>query len=171
VEREEPDTLPPSYTQPSTQRLRPGAFSMGNPQLAGMTRGGFQASVSYSLTRQRPGGGTVTTPGQVIPGGIPGDDFTPIGLPFTQPDARSSVNLNLSFSPTTFWNVRWSTQYNVTDGRFESHQLQFQRDLHDWRAEFNFARSANGNFALFFNIYLLSLPDIKFDYNQTTLSP
>ncbi|MCB9505659.1 MAG: twin-arginine translocase subunit TatC [Gemmatimonadales bacterium] len=171
VEREEPDTMPPSYTQPSAQRLRPGAFSMGNPQLAGMTRGGFQASVSYSLTRQRPGGGTVTTPGQVIPGGIPGDDFTPIGLPFTQPDARSSVNLNLSFSPTTFWNVRWSTQYNVTDGRFESHQIQLQRDLHDWRAEFNFARSANGNFALFFNIYLLSLPDIKFDYNQTTLSP
>jgi hypothetical protein len=77
----------------------------------------------------------------------------------------------MSFAPTTFWSVRWNTQYNITDGRFESHQLQLERDLHDWRAGFNFVRNANGNFALYFNVYLLSLPDIKFDYNQTTLQP
>jgi sec-independent protein translocase protein TatC len=172
LERAAPDTLPPRFTTPSNERLRPGAFALGSPALAGLSRGGLQASVSYSLTRQRPGGGTLTTPGAGNPTGLPGDSFELIDPPFLlPPEARSSVNLNLSFSPTPFWNVRWATQYNVTDGRFESHQIQLQRDLHDWRAEFNFARSANGNFALFFNVYLLSLPDIKFDYNQTTLSP
>ncbi len=172
VERSAPDTLPPSFTTPSNQRLRPGAFATGSPALAGLTRGGLRASVSYTLTRQRPGGGTFTRPGSGNPVGLPGDPFEPADPPFLRPpEARSSLNLNLTFSPTAFWNVRWSTQYNVTDGRFESHQVQLQRDLHDWRAEFNFARSANGNFALFFNVYLMSLPDIKFDYNQTTLSP
>ena len=48
-------------------------------------------------------------------------------------------------------------------------QIQLQRDLHDWRASFNFAKSPNGNFALYFSVFLLHLPDLKFDYNQTTL--
>jgi hypothetical protein len=45
------------------------------------------------------------------------------------------------------------------------------RDLHDWRAQFNFVKNANGNYALYFSVFLLSLPDLKFDYNQTTLRP
>ncbi len=172
VERERPDTLPPDFTAASDRRLRPGSFAMGNPAMAGLQRGGFRAGVSYSLSRQRPGAFGSSAPVPINPGGTPGSDpFDIIGSSFqTTPEARSSVNLNLSFSPTTFWNVRWSTQYNITDARFESQQVQLQRDLHDWRAEFNFSRSANGNFALFFNVYLLSLPDIKFDYNQTTLA-
>lgn len=172
VERQRPDTLPPDFTAASDRRLRPGSFAMGNPAMAGLQRGGFRAGVSYSLSRQRPGASGSSAPVPINPAGIPGSDpFDLIGAMLqSNTEARSSVNLNLSFSPTTFWNVRWSTQYNITDGRFESHQVQLQRDLHDWRAEFNFSRSANGNFALFFNVYLLSLPDIKFDYNQTTLT-
>jgi hypothetical protein len=44
-----------------------------------------------------------------------------------------------------------------------------QRDLHDWRASFTFTKNTNGNFALYFTVFLINLPDIKFDYNQTTL--
>lgn len=172
LERDRPDTLPPAFTTGSDRRLRPGSFTLGDPSLAGLQRGGFRAGVSYSLSRQRPHASVSGRPVPITPAGLPGSDPSDlIGSSFPSvAEARSSVNLNLSFSPTTFWNVRWSTQYNITDGRFESHQVQLQRDLHDWRAEFNFARSANGNFALFFNVYLLSLPDIKFDYNQTTLA-
>ena len=89
------------------------------------------------------------------------------GLSTTQ----SSIGLNTSFSPTPFWSVTWSTQYNATLGRFESQQVQLTRDLHDWRAQFNFVKNANGNYALYFSVFLLSLPDLKFDYNQTTLRP
>jgi hypothetical protein len=123
--------------------------------------------MSYTLSRQRPNAVEVVQP--------PVDPDDPFGgLPLPVPPFqgnRSSVSLNMSFAPTTFWSVRWNTQYNITDGRFESHQLQLERDLHDWRAGFNFVRNANGNFALYFNVYLLSLPDVKFDYNQTTLQP
>ncbi len=158
-------------------RFRPGSFANSNASTV-PGGGSFTASVNFSLQRQRVLGQSVlpvltdpTTPGGGF-GGIPDDPFgglpiPPIGVPGT----RSSLGLNTSFSPTALWKVSWQTQYNVTEGRFESHQLQLQRDLHDWRAQFNFVRSANGNFALFFSVYLMNLPDIKFDYNQTTLQP
>lgn len=146
-------------------RNRPGrSFGAGTPMSLGQPRG-FTTTVSYSLQRTRPNAtGPATNPLD------PDDPFG--GLPLPAPifsGDRSSISLNMAFAPTTFWSVRWSTQYNITDARFESHQLQLERDLHDWRAGFNFVRNANGNFALYFNIYLLSLPDLKFDYNQTTL--
>ena len=43
-----------------------------------------------------------------------------------------------------------------------------ERDLHKWRARFEFVRNPTGNFALFFSIFLTSLPDIKIDYDQNT---
>ncbi len=102
----------------------------------------------------------------------PNDPFgsIPIILPGLS-TTQSSIGLNTSFSPTAFWSVTWSTQYNATLGRFESQQVQLTRDLHDWRAQFNFVKNANGNYALYFSVFLLSLPDLKFDYNQTTLRP
>ncbi len=162
-----PDTTAARYGSIADTRNRPGrSFGAGTPLSLGQPRG-FSTSVSYSLQRTRPeGGGLATNPLD------PDDPFG--GLPLPAPvfsGNRSSVSLNMAFAPTTFWSVRWSTQYNITDGRFESHQLQLERDLHDWRAGFNFVRNANGNFALYFNIYLMALPDLKFDYNQTTLQP
>lgn len=160
------DTIPATYTAASNPRFRPGSFGAGTMTSLGRQRG-FSATASYMLTRPRVEGGTIAPPSV-----DPDDPFGSLPLPVTPINGnRSSMSLNLTFAPTTFWSVRWSTQYNITDGRFESHQLQLERDLHDWRAGFNFVRNANGNFALFFNIYLMSLPDIKFDYNQTTLQP
>jgi hypothetical protein len=65
--------------------------------------------------------------------------------------------------------VSWQTQYNITDKRFESHVVRLERDLHEWRAAFNFVRNANGNVAFYFSIFLTDLPQLKFDYDQTTL--
>jgi hypothetical protein len=157
---------PPPLTPAGPRRFRPGAFSSFDA--AAPTGGrGLTASLTWSLSRQRPNGGaTVVDPVN------PNDPFgsIPIILP-GQATTQSSIGLNTSFSPTTFWSVTWSTQYNATLGRFESQQVQLTRDLHDWRAQFNFVKNANGNYAVYFSVFLLSLPDLKFDYNQTTLRP
>ncbi len=116
-------------------------------------RGGrpFQATINVSMTRSRPGTGTDGQP-----------------LPSTN---RSSINLSTSFSPTRFWGVSWSTMYNATLGQFESQQIQLTRDLHEWRAAFNFQKTPTGNFAFYFSVFLSDLPALKFDYNQTTIQP
>ena len=75
--------------------------------------------------------------------------------------------LSLAFD-TPFWGLSWSTQYSITEGTFESHVVRLERDLHEWRAGFNFVRNASGTFAIYFSIYLTDLPDLKFDYDQTT---
>ncbi len=84
---------------------------------------------------------------------------------------NSSIGLNTRFSPTRFWGVAWSTQYNTAQHQFESQQIQLTRDLHEWRASFNFVRSPNGNFAFYFAIFLTDLPDLNYKYNQTTIRP
>ena len=81
---------------------------------------------------------------------------------------EQSLGFSTNFSPTPFWSLSWSSQFNITDSKFESQVVRLERELHDWRAGFNFVRNANGNFAFYFSIYLTDLPDLKFDYNQTT---
>jgi hypothetical protein len=109
---------------------------------------GFTANVNYTLSRFRP-----------LPGG---------GLSVGQQN-QSNLSLQSSFAPTRFWQVNWSTQYNVTLSRFEAQQLNLTRDLHDWRATFAFTKAPQGNFAFSFLVTLIDLPDIKFDYHQTTI--
>ena len=163
--RAQRDTTPPptSYVGSSSRRFRPGSFA-NSDALAGLSGRGFTAAVTYSLQRKRPTG---TTVGSVNTD--PTDIFArPINLVTGN---QSNIGLNTSFSPTRYWNVSWQTQYNVTASRFESQQIRLQRDLHDWTASFDFAKTATGNFALFFTVTLKPLPDVKFDYNQTTLRP
>ena len=82
---------------------------------------------------------------------------------------HQSLGFSTSFSPTPFWSLSWSSQYNITDGQFESQVVRLERELHEWRAGFNFVRNPNGNFAFYFTIYLTDLPELKFDYDQTTI--
>src|SRR5690606_32239401 len=126
------DAPPPTYIGSSNRRFRPGAFG-GSDATQGLQRGGFTTSVTYSLSRTR-GGGAAVGPVPTDP-----DDFdNPFGgLPLPAPDftgvtgtSQSNVGFNASFSPTPFWAVSWQTQYNITQGRFESQQIQLQRDLH-----------------------------------------
>jgi len=116
-------------------------------------RGGrpFQSNVTVSISRTRP---IVLPDGSVL-----------------RSENQSSIGLNTTFSPTKFWGVSWATQYNATENRFEGQQIQLSRDLHEWRAAFNFVKSPNGNFAFFFSVFLTDFTDIKFDYNQTTIRP
>jgi hypothetical protein len=103
----------------------------------------FSANFNYTLSRTRP-----------VPGVVGSD--------------QQNLGFSTSFSPTPFWSLSWSSQFNITDSKFESQVVRLERELHEWRAGFNFVRNANGNFAFYFSIYLTDLPDLKFDYNQTT---
>ncbi len=124
------------------QGYRPTTFFSANQVALG--RQPFAINVNYTLSRTRP-----------IPGLTPGVSTQNLGF-------------RTAFSPTRFWSLSWQAQYNLTDKRFESQAVQLQRDLHEWRAAFNFTRNANGNFAVFFSVFLIDLPELKFDYNQAT---
>ncbi|HEY9504601.1 MAG TPA: putative LPS assembly protein LptD, partial [Gemmatimonadales bacterium] len=130
----------PRYIAESGRRTRPGSFYSTNQ--APIRGGGraFSASFQYSLGRFR-------------------DRIQ---------EDEQSLNISTNFSPTPFWGLSWSTQYNITRGTFESHVVRLERDLHEWRAGFNFVRNPTGTFAIYFSIYLTDLPDLKFDYDQTT---
>jgi hypothetical protein len=139
------EEVPSSYVAESGRRPRPGSFF--NTSQAPLRRGGraFTANFNYSLSRTRP---------EESVSGSSTD--------------RQSLGFSTTFSPTPFWALSWSSQYNITDGKFEDQVVRLERDLHEWRAGFNFVKNANGNFAFYFSIYLSDLPDLKFDYDQTT---
>jgi Tat protein translocase TatC len=111
----------------------------------------FSMSVTYDLQRQRPTGELSPT--------------TPSAL-----NNNQTVGLSFGFDPTKDWSLSWSTQYNITTKQFGQHVVRLERDLHRWRATFQFLKSPNGNFAFNFFISLLDQPDIKVQYDQQTLS-
>lgn len=99
---------------------------------------------------------------------------TPVGSataggPAYRIPATTSVNSDVSFSLTPNWAAHWTTTYDLERREFASHIVQLQRNLHDWRAIFGFTQSPNGNFAFNFTIALKAEPDLKFDYNRTTV--
>jgi Tat protein translocase TatC len=132
---------PPSYVASQSRYGRPPSFyGSGSEQTLGLSsHRGFSANFNYNLSRQRDAGSPL-----------------------------QSVGFSTSFAPTPFWTVSWSSQYNISENKFESQVVRLERVLHEWRAGFNFVRNPNGNFAFFFSVYLSDLPDIKFDYNQTS---
>jgi hypothetical protein len=143
-----PEQVPPSYVADVGRRTRPGSFfSSTQPGFARPGRA-FSANFNYQLSRTR-------------------SESVPIGT--TPPEDRQSLGFSTSFSPTPFWALSWYTQYNITESRFESHRVQLERELHEWRASFNFVKNANGSFSVYFTIYLTDLPELKFDYDQTTI--
>jgi Tat protein translocase TatC len=135
----------PTYIAQSGRRTRPGSFySTSQAPFRSETGRAFSASFNYSLSRTRPVAGRTTPP------------------------EDQNLGVTTNFSPTPFWSLSWSTQYDITNGTFESHVVRLERDLHEWRAGFNFVKNPNGTFAIYFSIYLTDLPDLKFDYDQTT---
>ncbi len=124
------------------QGQRPSSTFFSSNQVP-LGRQPFAIRVSYSVTRTRP------APNVSVP-------------------ASKNLNFSTGFSPTRFWSLAWSAQYNVTDSRFESNQVALERDLHEWRLSLRYVRNANSNSALFFSVFLIDLPELKFDYNQAT---
>jgi hypothetical protein len=83
--------------------------------------------------------------------------------------SQTNIGSNLGFDLTPRWTVSWNTNYDVVRHEFAMHQVGLQRDLHDWRAIFNFTQSPNGNFAFSFSIALKAQPDLKFDYARNSI--
>jgi hypothetical protein len=137
---------PSSYLDDFVRQPRPGAFQSSNQLPLSPRGGGFSAAVNYTLQRTR------VPPGTEAPAG----------------STRQNIGLTTGFSPTAFWSLSWTTQYNLTDSRFDSQSVRLERDLHEWRAGFSFVKNANGNFAFYFSIFLTDLPELRFDYDQTT---
>jgi hypothetical protein len=129
----------------------PGALPYG-PGGAGGAGGGFQLALAYNSARTRPNADTVST-----------------GVPFIAgAGGRSTLTLNLAFSPTAHWALTWGSQYDFDTQQFGDHTIRLERDLHRWHASFSFLKSANGNFAFSFYVSLLDESDIKFNYEQQT---
>jgi hypothetical protein len=91
------------------------------------------------------------------------------GGPLYRIPATTALNSDISFNLTEKWSTKWTTTYDFERREFASQNVQLQRDLHDWRAIFGFTQSANGNFSFNFTIALKAEPDLKFDYNRTTM--
>jgi hypothetical protein len=139
-----PQQLPGSYLGAGGVQQR---TLYASNQLSGARRA-FTANVNLTISRTRPNE-ALNQPGT----------------------SNSTVGFSTSFSPTRFWGVSWQTMYNFTKHEFDAQVVRLERDLHDWRAGFNFVKNPNGNFALYFSIHLIDLPDLKLDYNQTTIQP
>ena len=106
--------------------------------------GSWNASLNYTLSRPRNVGLFDTGESQMISG-------------------------NVSFQPTEQWSLNWNTGYNITEGGFTDHMLTLSRRLHDWDANFDFAKVQNGNLSFQFRVALRANPDIKLDYEQHDL--
>jgi len=138
-----PEPVLRGYVADNYRKVRPGPEAIYGGNLGSAPLGKrFTANVSYTLQRTR------------------GTTLDPSG------SKQSNIGFSTSFSPTPLWGVSWSTQYNVTAGKFESQIIRLDRDLHEWRAGFNFVRNPNGNFSLYFSISLTDLPAMKLDYHQ-----
>ena len=142
-----PEQVPASYVADLGRRSRPGSFFSPSQSPLRQPGRAFTASFNYQLSRTRPSG---------VPGAKP--------VP-----GRQSLAFSTNFSPTPFWSLSWNTQYNLTDGRFEGQNVRLERELHEWRAAFSYAKNPTGSFAFYFTIFLTDLPELKFDYDQTTI--
>ncbi|MBA3890698.1 MAG: LPS-assembly protein LptD [Gemmatimonadaceae bacterium] len=156
-------------------------------------RDGWDASFTFSMSRQRPPSGDANIINfdpelfcEPLRGANPlayqncltRASFTPTPeAPVTSPGAggafyrippATSIGSNLRFTLTPKWTGTWQTNYDVERNEFASHVVSLQRDLHDWRANFSFTQSPNGSFAFSFFIALKAEPDLKFDYNRAT---
>ncbi len=118
-----------------------GRTGSGSGQRAGSGEvGRWDASVSYSVARNRGAGGS----------------------------ENSMLQGTLNFQPTENWAVRWRTSYDVAAAAFNDHMISLQRDLHRWEADFSFRQTATGNWTFLFEVALSDNRDLHFDYEQRT---
>ena len=161
-----PSNAPPAAPAPPGPEGQPGvplagaAFGQkgfaGPGQLGGGGGSGFNLSVSYTGTRTRP---------QAV------DSSALAGIPLAiGTGGRQQMTLRLSFQPTAHWSATWNSAYDFDTRQFGMHVIQLERDLHRWHASFSFTKSPTGSFAFSFYVSLLDQPDIKFNYEQQSLT-
>ena len=127
----------------------PGALPTGG---AGS---GFNLSVTYSRLRTRPHAADTLPTGVFLPTGTGGNQ---------------QVTFRLSFQPTSHWSANWSSSYDFDTRQFGMHDIHLERDLHRWHASFSFNKTPTGSFAFSFYVSLLDQPDIKFNYEQSSIT-
>jgi hypothetical protein len=156
---------------------------------------GWQASFSFTSTRQRPPTGSqqnviaidpalqcaaLNSPAlklafdrcvaqaklNPIPIVPPGSGLPGAPIYITPP--VTSLSSQVALNLTEHWSANWQTQYDFEGHDFASQIVSLQRDLHDWRAIFAFTQSPNGSFAFNFLISLKAEPQLKFDYHKST---
>ena len=170
-------------------------LSARNRQFSVPETQGWQATLRYSSTRQRPptGSGIVIDEDPTAKcaiylsnpiiyqqcieaesanaSGGTGITRATAGGPFIRTPARDNLESQMSFHITPHLAGSWGTNYDFRARRFGSHQVTLQRELHDWRAIFAFTQAPNGNFAFNFFIALKAEPDLKFNYDKQTYRP
>jgi hypothetical protein len=116
---------------------------------------GFNLSVTYTGTRIRPHSADTALTGVPVVSG---------------PGGRQDLTFRLSFQPTPHWSATWNSSYDFDTRQFGMHVIQLERDLHRWHASFSFTKSPTGSFAFSFYVALLDQQDIKFNYEQQSLT-
>lgn len=118
----------------------------GNPQ--GMGGGPWSIGLSYQFSR-------------------PPRVFAPDGT--VNYEAIQTLDANMRFQLSPNWSVNWNTSYSMTDREFGAHRLNFQRDLHEWQANFSFYQTPYGYSGFEFYVELLHNRDLRFDYREGNL--
>ena len=89
---------------------------------------------------------------------------------FTAVQDRSQIlTVGFNAQPTDLWTMSWRTAFDVESGRFNDHMVTLTRDMHEWQAHFDFLKTATGNWAFRFEVTLLDLPDLHFDFDQRSV--
>ena len=125
---------------PGAGGAQPASASARSGQARGGS-GGWRANLSYAHQRPRD---QARTGNQMVQG-------------------------TLTFKPTEKWNVNWRTSYDVANGSFNDHLVRLSRDLHRWEANFDFRKTATGNWSFRFEVSLSDQEDLHFDYSQRSV--
>ena len=64
-----------------------------------------------------------------------------------------------SITPTTNWQLRGGTSYDLEDKDFQNHNFTLTRDLHCW--QFNFTYRSGGSY--YFHISVKDIPEVKYE--------
>jgi hypothetical protein len=112
--------------------------------------GSWSANFSYSLIRPR--------------NPLPASTLSAFGP--SASGLSQALNITFAMKPTQNWDLSWRTSYDLERHAFNDHMLTLTRDIHDWDAHFDFARTATGNWFFRFDVALKANHDFKFDYRQ-----
>ena len=149
------------------------------------TRGGWNASFTFSSSRSRPvSGATVIDPRAVCATllDLRSRELCLVEAATLRPDSieqssasrtlyvsppRANLNANTSFNLTNKWAAQWTTDYDVEAKRFNSQLVSLRRELHDWDLVFGFTKTPYGSFSFTAFISLRAQPELKFDYRKS----
>jgi hypothetical protein len=79
-----------------------------------------------------------------------------------------TLNANARINPTPKWEMSYNTSYNFNEGKFSTHQLNFNRTLHCWNMSFRWTPVGISR-GWSFTIYITDIPDIKIDQASTRI--